>query len=440
LALSPFPSPLGGEGKGEGEGLTVDHMQREKMLSSCRALDLTDEKGFLCGKILADLGVDVIKVEPPGGDLSRRMGPFWHDTPDPEKSLYWFAYNSNKRGITLDIKMNDGKQIFKELVKKSDFVIESFPPGHMENLGIGYYALSGLKREIVLTSITPFGQSGPYRDYQASDIVAMGMAGELYLTGDSDRPPVNISIPQAWLHAGADAAVGAMIAYHYRKKTGEGQHVDVSLQQSAAWFLASTIPYWEVDKTILGRVGTFRSGSGSGTVQQQVWPCKDGYVFFFMMGGQQGAKQCRPLVRWMEEEGAGDEFLGTFEWESFDRATATQELINKISKPIADFFLTRTRKEALDAAVSRNIPICPLLNMQDILNDPNLAVRGYWSQLEYPELNTTIPYPRQFVRSSENEVITRFRAPLIGEHNCEIYSEIGLSGEEMVVLREAGVI
>jgi len=415
-------------------------MQREKMLSNCRALDLTDEKGFLCGKVLGDLGVDVIKIERPGGDPSRRIGPFWHDIPDPEKSLYWFAYNSNKRGITLDIKKNDGKQIFRELIKKSDFIIESFPPGYMETLGLGYSALSGLKREIILTSITPFGQSGPYRDYQASDIVAMGMAGELYLTGDSDRPPVNMSIPQAWLHAGADAAVGTMIAYHYRKKTGEGQHVDVSLQQSVAWFLAPTIPYWEVDKVILGRVGTFRSGAGSGTVQKQVWPCKDGYLFFFMMGGQQGAKQCRPLVKWMEEEGAGDEFLRSFEWERFDRATATQELIDKISKPIADFFLTRTKKEALDVAVSRNIPICPLLSMEDILNDPNLAERGYWSQLECPELNTTIPYPKQFMRSSENEVITRFKAPLIGEHNLEIYGEIGLSGQEIIALKEEGVI
>jgi formyl-CoA transferase len=142
----------------------------------------------------------------------------------------------------------------------------------------------------------------------------------------------------------------------------------------------------------------------------------------------------------MEEEGASDAFLSSFEWEGFDRATATQELIDKISKPIADFFLTRTKKEALDVAVSRNIPICPLLSMKDILNDPNLAVRGYWSQLEYPELNMTIPYPKRFVRSSENEVITRFRAPLIGEHNREIYSEIGLSADEMIILKEAGVI
>jgi len=240
------------------------------MLEGRRALDLTDEKGFLCGKILADLGMEVIKVERPGGDPSRKLGPFWHDEADPEKSLYWFAYNSNKRGITLDIETKDGKRIFEELVRRSDVVIESFKPGYMDDLGLGYAALSKVKKEIILTSITPFGQTGPYRDYEASDIVLMGMAGQLFLTGDSDRPPVSIGIPQACLHAGADAAVGTMIAYHHQRKTGEGQHVDVSLQQSAAWFLAFTIPYWEIDKVILGRVGSFRSSSSSGTVQRQV--------------------------------------------------------------------------------------------------------------------------------------------------------------------------
>jgi crotonobetainyl-CoA:carnitine CoA-transferase CaiB-like acyl-CoA transferase len=417
----------------------VDHMRKKNMLSGCRALDLTDEKGFLCGKILADLGVDVIKVERPGGDPSRRMGPFWRDIADPEKSLYWFAYNNNKRGITLDIEMSDGKQIFKELVKKSDFVIESFDPGFMENLGLGYFSLTSLKKDIILTSITPFGQTGPYRDYKASDIVLMGMAGQIFLTGDSDRPPLNISISQACLHAGADAAVGTLLAYYHRKKTGEGQRVDVSLQQSAAWFLATAIPYWEVDEIVQGRVGTFRSGSRS-TVQRQVWPCKDGYVFFFMIGGMQGAKTCRQLVKWMDDKGMGDAFLMAFDWESFDMATVAQEVIDKISKPIAEFFLTCTKKEVLDAAITRNISICPLFGMEDLLNDKNLSVRGFWSPIEHPELNTTIPYPRQFVRSSENEVTTRFRAPLIGEHNGEIYGEIGLSRKDITALKEAGVI
>jgi len=417
-----------------------EEMRLPRMLSGCRALDLTDEKGFLCGKMLADLGVDVIKIERPGGDPSRRMGPFWHDLADPEKSLYWFAYNTNKRGITLDIETTKGRDILLALVREADFLIESFEPGYMEGQGLGYAALSGINKGIIVTSITPFGQTGPYGRYKATDLVLMGMAGELFLTGDSDRPPVNVSLPQACLHAGADGAVGAMIAFHHRKRSGEGQHVDISMQQSVAWFLATTVPYWEIDKVILGRVGTFRSGSSSGTVQRQVWQCKDGYIFFFMIGGIQGAKTCRQLVKWMDEEGMADEFLLSYEWEQFDMASATQDLIDRISGPIAAFFLTRTKKEALEAAISRNISICPLFGMKDVLEDPNLAARGYWTYLDHPELKAAIPYPRQFVRSSENDTDTRIRAPLVGEHNAEVYGGMGISARDMAALKEAGVI
>jgi crotonobetainyl-CoA:carnitine CoA-transferase CaiB-like acyl-CoA transferase len=414
-------------------------MPRTRMLEGRRALDLTDEKGFFCGKILAELGVDVIKVERPGGDPSRNIGPFWRDQADPEKSLYWFAYNSSKRGVTLDLEKEDGKIIFRDLVKTADFIIESFAPGELDKLGFGYSELCQIKKDIILTSITPFGQNGPYRDYQAVDLTIMGMAGELFLTGDSDRRPLNIRMPQACLHAGADAAVGSMLAYHHRRMTGEGQHVDVSMQQSAAWFLAQTIPHWDIDKLILGRVGTFRTTS-RGTLQRQVWPCKDGFIFFFMMGGQQGAKTCRQLVRWMDELGMVNEFLLGYEWERFDMATATQELIDNISRPIQEFFLTRTKKEALEAAMSRNISICPLMGMKDLINDPNLAERGFWTPLEHPELQASIPYPKQFVRSSENETATKSIAPLIGEHNAEIFGELGLSQERIAELKEAGVI
>jgi crotonobetainyl-CoA:carnitine CoA-transferase CaiB-like acyl-CoA transferase len=409
------------------------------MLEGYRALDLTDEKGFLCGKILAELGVDVIKVEKPGGDPSRRIGPFWQDRADPEKSLYWFAYNSSKRGITLDLERDEGKRIFRDLAKTADFVIESFAPGEMDRLGFGYPELCRLRKDIILASITPFGQKGPYSSFKASDLVIMGMAGELFLTGDSDRRPLNIRMPQACLHAGADAAVGCMLAHQHRRKAGEGQHVDISMQQSAAWFLAQTVPHWEIDRVILGRVGTFRTSS-RGTLQRQVWPCKDGFVFFFMIGGQQGAKTCRQLVKWMQEEGMASDFLLNYEWEQFDMASATQELIDKISRPIAEFFKTRTKKQALDAATSQNISICPLMSMQDLLDDPNLAARRFWMPIEHPELNATIPYPGRFAGSSENEMTTRFRAPRIGEHNDQIYGDLGLSKEQIAVLRGSGVI
>lgn len=415
-------------------------MASNRMLEGCRALDLTNERGFFCGKMLADLGVDVIKIERPGGDPSRRLGPFWHDIPDPDKSLYWFAYNAGKRGITLDIENDEGKQIFIELVKSADFVIESFDPGYMEKLGLGYSALCKIKNSIILTSITPFGQTGPYSAYQASDIVVMGMAGQLFLTGDADRPPVNISMPQSYLQAGSDAAVGSMLAYRHMRKTGEGQHVDISMQQSAAWFLATTIPYWELSGVTMSRVGTFRSGGSSGAAQRQVWPCRDGFVFFFMIGGMQGAKTCRQLVKWMADEGVQDEFLTCFEWEKFDMATAPQDLIDRISRPIADFFLIKTKKEALEAAITRSISICPLFSMEDVLSDPNLAARGFWEYIEHPELNASIPYPKQYVRSSENEMGSSVRAPVVGQDNAEVYGAIGLSDGRLNALKESGVL
>ncbi len=408
------------------------------MLSGCRALDLTDENGFLCGKILADLGVDVIKVEKPGGDPSRQRGPFWADTPHPEKSLYWFAYNSNKRGITLDIESTDGKEILKELVKTADFIIESFPPGFMDSLGLGYAALNSIKKGIILTSITPFGQAGPYRDYQTSDIVIMGMSGILYQTGDPDRPPVQMSLPQACLHAGADAAVGTMIAYYHREMSGEGQQVDISRQQSAAWFLANAIPLWELSGVTLKRAGAFRWTVNS--TQRQVWQCKDGYVFFFMVGGRAGAKNFHELVSWMDSEGMANQYLHSVDWENLDMFKVSQDVVDRISQPIEEFFLAHTKKEIAREAVKRQISICPLSSMADLLSDTQLESRNFWVEIEHPELDTKITYPREFVKSSEGSCATRFRAPLIGEHNQEIYGEVGLAKKELVALKQAGVI
>lgn len=410
------------------------------MLSHCRALDLTDDKGFLCGKTLADLGADVIKIERPGGDPSRQIGGFWGDSPDPEKSLYWFAYNSNKRGITLDIESAEGRELFIKLVKTADFVIESFPPGYMDALGLGYSKLSGINKGIIMASITPFGTEEPYRDYKDSDIVVMGMSGTLYQTGEPDGPPVHISIPQACLHAGLDAAVGAMIAYHYREMTGEGQHVDVSMQQSAAWFQANAVPTWELNKRNLKRSGAFRAGMSRQVGQRQVWPCKDGFVFFNVIGGRTGAKSLSALVAWMEADGGATDFLRNMDWDNFDMFTVTKEEMDNISGPVGEFFKRHTRKELLAGAVPRGVSIGPLSSMEDLLSDECLKERKFWKEIEHPELGTSITYPREFVKSTEVDCSTRFRAPLIGEHNEEIYKEIGLSGQDLIKLKQSGVI
>lgn len=410
------------------------------MLNHCRVLDLTDDKGFLAGKVLADLGVDVIKIEPPGGDPSRMRSAFWKDIPDPEKSLYWFAYNAGKRGITLNLELARGREIFIKLAGNADFVIESFAPDYLDNLGIGYTDISKLYPKIIWASITPFGRHGPYRDYKDSDIVVMGMSGTLYQTGETDGPPVHISMPQACLHAGADAAVGAMMAYYHREKTGEGQFIGVSMQQSAAWFQANAIPTWELNGTILKRAGAFRAGMSANTAQRQVWPCKDGYVFFNVIGGRTGAKTLSALTTWMDEEGMATDFLRNMDWDSFDMFTVTHDEIEAISAPVGAFFMKHTRKELLSGAVPRGVSIGPLSSMQDLLEDECLNTRNFWKEIEHPELGASLTYPRQFVQSTEVDCSTRFRAPLIGEHNTEVYSDLGISDAELASLKRDGII
>jgi benzylsuccinate CoA-transferase BbsE subunit len=408
------------------------------MITDCRVLDLTNENGFLCGKILADLGMDVIKIERPGGDQSRNTGPFASEFPDPEKSLYWFAYNSNKRGITLDLETPIGQEVFKQLVDKSDVVVESFPPGYLGKLGLDYDSLDKLRKGIILTSITPFGQKGPYKDYLVSDIVTMGMSGILYQTGDLDRPPVWMNLPQACLHAGADAAVGTMMAYYHREQTGEGQQVDISMQQSTAWFLANAIPLWELNGIVSKRSGAFRWSINSS--QRQVWRCRDGHLFFNIIGGRTGAKTLHELVDWMDTETMANDYVKSLDFESLDMFKVDQDTVDRISAPIETFFLAHTKQEIAQGAAERHISICALSTMEDLANNAQLKSRQFWANVEHPELQRKINYPNAFVKSSAADYGIRQRAPLVGEHNEQIYTELGFSQDRLGDLKRQGVI
>lgn len=413
----------------------------EAMLSPYKSLDLADYKGFLCGKILADLGADVIKIEPPGGCPSRNIGPFYRNIPHPERSLYWFAYNAGKRGITLDIETAQGEDILKKLAAKADFIIESFSPGYLDSLGLGYEALQQVNPRLIMTSITPFGQSGPYKDYKATDLVGMAMGGLMYLTGDSDRPPVRISFPQAYLHAAADAACGTLLAHYHRELTGQGQHVDVSMQQSVVWTMMNARPFWELTGTSLKRVGPFRAGLSSGSIQRQTWSCRDGAVTFIVMGGAGGAGTNRALVEWMDEEGMADEELRGIDWDAFDMAAASREFHQRIEEKIGRFFAAHTKEELFVEAVKRRIMLYPVSTPADIALSPQLIAREYWVEVEHAELGACISYPGAFLKSSEAPCSLRRRAPLIGEHNQEVYQqELGLSNEQLAALREASVI
>lgn len=413
------------------------------MLSGNRALDVTDYKGWLSGRILADLGVDVIKVEPPGGDPGRSQGPFYGGKANPERSLSWFAYNPGKRGITLNLEATEGAEIFKRLARNADFVLESFPPGHMEKLGLSYDVLRAINPGIIVTSISPFGQSGPYRDYKAPDIVAMAMGGFMHVTGDPDRPPLRVSFPLAHALASAQAAMGSLVAFHHRQRTGSGQYVEVSIQESVVNTLANVLATWELNGILTRRVGAlfFRGGLGQEAHQRVVWPCRDGDIAFMAMGGQAGVRSNRALVMWMEEEGMANDFLRGIDWDTFDTVTMSKEFHRRVEEPIARFFKAHTRQQLHEGAQSRGIFLQLVATPKDIIENQQLAERDFWVDMPHPELGQAIRYPGSFAKASESPLRLGSRAPLVGEHNTEIYQgELGFSPEELEDLKARGII
>jgi len=412
--------------------------EMEGILSPYRVLDLAGETGLLCGKILGDLGADVIKIEKPGGDPARSIGPFYHDEPDPEKSLFWFALNTSKRGITLDIETTDGQEFFKKLVQSADFVIETFSPGYLDKIGLGYSELEKINPGVILISITPFGQSGPYRDWKTSDIVAWAMGGDMAPFGDPDRPPVRISHhSQAYLHAGADGAMGALAALYYQSTTGEGQQVDVSIQEAAVHSSIHNNPIWNKERPIPKRGEPQFPGASN---RKLLWPCKDGYISW-SHGGPNRLGPSLPLIEWMEREGITNDFLKGFDWKRPDFMMLPKEEMDKIDEPTSEFFMSRTKAEILEGAVKYQVMLYPVATTADMLENVQLIDRGFWVEVEHPELGTSIIYPGAFGISSEMSPKISRRAPLIGEHNEEIFEkELGISKEKLIILKEAGVI
>ncbi len=416
------------------------------LLSGCRCLDLSNVKGLLCGKMLAELGADVIKVEPPGGDSARNIDPFYKDIRHPEKSLYWFALNTNKRSITLDIETADGADIFKRLVRTADVVIESFDPGYMSDLGLDYPALEKINPSVIMTSISPFGQTGPHAGYKASDITLSAMGGFLYLNGDPDRCPVRISAPQSYLVGGAHAASATVIAYYHQQVTGEGQCIDVSIQEAVIHLLSIGPTEWECTHVNARRAGPglfhARPTPPGPTMPRFHWPCKDGYVSFMFGGGTQKGvvNSTKAILEMMDKEGLAG-WLKGYDPRTFNGSTITQEERERINEVFINYFKTKTKKELFEAAVEKGIVLCPLNTIKDVVESPQLAAREYFIKVEHPELGESIAYPGFAVKLKGAPLQTMRRAPLIGEHNNDIYEkEMGISQERLTMLKQAGVI
>jgi crotonobetainyl-CoA:carnitine CoA-transferase CaiB-like acyl-CoA transferase len=392
------------------------------MLSPYRVLDLTDGGALLCGQILGDLGADVVVIEPPGGAAARKTGPFYHGEEDPDKSLDWWALNRNKRGITLDLESPAGRQRFLKLAAAADFLIESRRPGDLDRLGLGYGALLGLNPRLVMVSITPFGQNGPKANWAATDLTCLAASGTLLMNGDDDRAPVAVAVPQAFLHAGAEAAAAALIAHTGRERDGLGQHVDVSVQAAAMMATQATVlsAAWG-DRPTKRLAGGVNYG---GIPLRFVNPAADGFVSVTFLFGSAIGPFSRRLLEVMYEEGVVDEATRDKDWINYTTLLVSgQEPLSELMRcldAIGRFTARHTRAELFEMAMRRGLLIVPVNTTADVVNSEQLAARRFWTGVEHPELGATVTYPGPLARFHRTPIAYRLRPPLLGEHNDEV--------------------
>jgi crotonobetainyl-CoA:carnitine CoA-transferase CaiB-like acyl-CoA transferase len=404
------------------------------MLDGIRVLDLSGEPGFLAGKILAELGADVVKVEPPGGDLGARRGPWLGEIPDPERSLPWLAMNTSKRGITLSLREQRGRELFRALALRADVVLETFRPGTLEELGVGWEDLREACPRLVWCSLTPFGRTGPRAGWRAHDLVIVALGGNARLTGDADRPPVRCTLPTAYLHGGAEAATGIAMGLFARQRSGQGQLVDVSLHEAQLSTLVTGAAQWSLDR----RTHT-RNGPRMGRTRE-IWRARDGDVSFGLRGGPARIPNLVATVEYMAEAGMAPEWLLEMDWGSYNHNELSDAQIARLEEAFGAFFASKTRRELYDEALRRRIMLAPCNDAREIVEQPQLRSRELFTTIEYPELGASVLHPAFFAKSTACRIGVRGRAPRVGEHNGEVYAELGLGGAELEALAARGVI
>ncbi|MFI5267050.1 MAG: CaiB/BaiF CoA transferase family protein [Chloroflexota bacterium] len=395
-------------------------------LDGIRVLDLADEKGLPYTKFLADAGADVIKIEPPGGDATRARAPFAGDTPHPERSLYFLHNNANKRGITLNLETPDAQALFRELAKSADVVVETFKPATMDKWGLGYAALAELNPRIIVTSITLFGQTGPWRDHAGSELSAFALGGLMALSGEPGGPPClapgELSCGVASMHA----ALATQVALFHRRRTGRGQHIDVSVAEAAAHAGSYVVPLYSYHKTKPERISHLEHCP---ELHHDLYPCKDGWVRLFILAHHHWLA----FVEWM---GSPPELCDpAYE----DRRVRTANM-DRISPIIEAFCLGHTKRELYLEGQARHLAVTPVSTPAEMVESEQTKARGFFQEIEHPVVG---PYRQIGAMHKYSEAATRIHsaAPLIGQHNGDIYQgELGLSLDDLQTLCAEGVI
>ncbi|MEE8442670.1 MAG: CoA transferase [Dehalococcoidia bacterium] len=405
-------------------------------------LDLTDEKGLYVGKLLADMGARVVRIEPPAGDPARSIGPFYRDIPDPTNSLFYWYHNANKKSITLNLTEARGRDLLKRLIPTADVLLESFPPGFLGSLGLDYAALSQLNPKLIFTSFTGFGQTGPYRDFKTSDLVAMALGGPMASCGYDDvpgSPPVHCDGWAGYLTGCHYAAVSTLAALYYRDMSGFGQHVDVSLHEALACTTEAAMP-WYLYREQVPKRQTGRHHSVVPT-PLSIYAAADGGLVNVFGVPPQTMKRWTGLLTWMEENDIGDELKGDEFRDLVFTRPRSGELVEVLYRCIGELVSKLPADEVYRRAQAIGLPWGIIRSPEETIEDPHLWDRGFFIEVEHPEKGESFVYPGAPYIFSETPWRMHRRAPLSGEDNQEIYAGwLGLSPQELAQLKEAGVV
>ncbi|MFN8534759.1 MAG: CoA transferase [Dehalococcoidia bacterium] len=379
-------------------------------IAGLQVIDLAGPAGWYGSKLLADLGADVVRIEPPGGDPMRNLGPFVHGQSGNGRSLTFAYFNTNKRSLTLDLEGTPGIDVFRRLASRADIVLETEAPGAMARRGIGFEELRHANPGLIWAAVTPFGQTGPRAHWKATDLVAMATGGVLYPSGFPDRPPNYSPLDQAYNLAGAAAVSGALIALQARATTGRGQFIDVSLQAAAATATESVLGFWD-------SMGTNwkRAGSIGWQGFDLLFPCLDGWVIGYL--GQRWSA----LLAWGESVGVADELWRDPKWHDRDVRDANLGQITSFARQL---FAVQSMAEIAQRAQQHRIPFQAVNRIPDLLADQQLAFRGYWTPVAHDDLGMILTYPGAPFFTSSGFWRIRRRAPTPGEHTAEVLTEL----------------
>lgn len=392
------------------------------MLSPYRVLDLTDERGHLCGFMLAALGAEVIAIEPPDGSRARRLGPFVDGRQDPEFSLTHFAYNRGKKSVVLDLTTSDHRDRLRALLASADVVIESAEPGWMDELGLSAEQLQSEFPHLVQVSISPFGRSGPKARWKATDLTVMASAATMSVTGDDDRPPVRVTVPQGFHFGAASAAGGAVLALLERARSGRGQHVDAAAQWTATLGTQAGLL-----STGVGASEPKRSAGGGvmGKVRLRlVYPAADGHVSITHVFGMPIGQNTRRLMDWVCEAGFCNEAMRDKDWVGY------LELLESGAEPIEEwerakaaveaFTSSKPKAELLAGAMERGLLMAPISTPAEVVASEQLASRSFFEPTVHQASGRTIMAPGPFAKCSATPLRTLGPAPTLGQHTVEI--------------------